>query len=195
MLTKLDDLIYHAASKPLIDLLQKWFHWNRYQLIAGCLKKLMMFCAGIVVVGVFVTASQWWARREMMILETAILLIIIVLVLVSAKKWRPLITDLQECSTAFEEGRRPTMSMATVDHQAFLRSYRATHVFECCSELGLVVTYVLRDDMYDIASLWALTFLVTATTVFEGHLWRSSDLDPRDRRSIMEPERETSSAS
>lgn len=195
MLAKLDDIVYHAASKPLIDLLQKWFHWNRFQLIATCLKSMLIFdrLLGILFALVSIIAVFVGIPVNEVMTPIVFAVLLITAVVCKAHMLKPLISDLSECAHAFENDGWPKPSTRMI-----VRKFRAQSVSEfdlawsICTIAFCGFVWVADTTQGILISAFVLYYL---TELFEDHLWRSSDVDPRDRRSVLEPKGEASSAS
>lgn len=194
MLEKLDDLVYNAASRPLIELLQKWFHFNRFRLIASCLLGIVELWKWLILVMCTFTLAGTYIGLPVNVIVLANVIIGVILIAgeFRARIVRSVIPDLLKCSIELESGKWPKPSTGMIARKTRLHYARGRNILMV---IVFMTLYVVATTTGPSAPVLLPFLFFEVSQMLEGHLWRSSDVDPKDRRTITEPERQASSAS
>lgn len=181
----LDDVLYNAVSKPLFELLQKWFHWNRFQLISSCLLGESIVCG---VIGLLALASNVFGSPSAP--NTVMGLIYIAATAANFARYAAVKGDLKACSDTFESGGYPKPSTRMVMYR--IRMARRDEI----PALFFVLSAILwLCSLFDGGSMGLLFLLVLwITALFNRHLWRSSDIDPKDRMTLLSAKKTAASS-
>ena len=182
-----DRFVHVRVMNPMFELVQRWFHWNRFQLITRSLQLqwiayllagigyflLISFTTGINVPTSLISGFLLWTGISNMFVA------------------RHLMPDLHKMSATFEEGGSPKPTT-----QVLLRRARAQRL----RPMLTAGTAHLVGYSAGLVAVQALTLTVLclvfgfAMEMTEAHLWDSKDVDPHSRRSVLEPDGEVQSA-
>lgn len=182
----LDDVVYNAVSKPLFELLQKWFHWNRFQLISACLlaEAVASACVGI---GILVPIGH----RDVNGVDLIFGLVFSMTTVVNCAKYTAVKMDLKACSDVFESGGMPKPSTKMLMYMA-----SAAHRDEIAAIFFMLSAAMWLVSLFSGGSLIVMfIFVLWTTALFNRHLWRSSDIDPKDRKTLLNSKEHPASAS
>ncbi len=189
MLIQLDRILHERFFNPLVRLIQKWLHINRYHLLFGS-----EIASEVLFVVTMVLGTGYWFlvyRRGFDVAVCAIGIFGAVDSLrtgVAARR----IAAMREAAAQFEERGFVVAPVELILLSRFRKTGRAYWNVVYLSMIASLVFLVALGANVDWVNVaFCASF---ANRLFNVHLWDVDDLDPRDRERLFRKEPQPSSA-
>lgn len=186
LLHRLDSLMHNWVFNPLFMWIQRWFHWNRFQLITPARYTVMVsrllvaFVALYKVVVPEESSTQPWLLWTVIALQAAM----ISTGLKTAREEKPL---LEAASGHFERTGRAT-AWALVRSKKGEGVRMMSNIAIICF-LSLLILELVQD--HRVSALGTILLVEALLRAVESHLWSTDDINPGDREHIFDPDPKT----